>query len=78
MFDYYMQQQAQAGLFDKETPEQEVATKAQQLADIVDYNKNLLQNLNRSKDENDFMLESFLNSTNIMTSDPEMKEYLKS
>ena len=77
MFSYYMQEQSKSGLFDKPTPEQAKIVEAQRNQEIESYNSTLMKSLNRSKSDNDNMLEGFLNSQNIMTTNPEVKDYLK-
>jgi len=77
MFEYYMQEQAKLGLFNRPTQEQIKLSEDQRNQEIESYNSTLMKSLNRSKLDNDNMLEGFLNSQNIMTTNPEIKDYLK-
>ena len=77
VFDYYMRMNAKEGLFDRLTPEQQQISIAENNRLIEEYNKTLLQSLNRSKSDNDNSLQSFINSQNIISSNPEMKKYLE-
>lgn len=74
--DYTLRSAVEKNILDMRSEEQikEEAAKAE--AEELKKLQPMLERINKSKEENDAILEHFLNSPNVFTNDPEMKKYI--
>lgn len=77
-FDYSMKNLAKTGYFTEKTAEEIEAEKQAQYESDMKEVTPMLEQLNRSKDDNDKYIEKFMTSdSNPFINDPKMKEYLE-
>ena len=81
MFDFMMKTAVQSGDIDlrseeqiAEATKQEAIKAKQQRSEIL---KPMLESLHRTEEENNAILDNFINSNNVFTKDPIMKKFLK-
>lgn len=76
--DYLLKKAVQENKIDLRTDEQKAAEQARVTEEHVQLIQPMLSNLNRSKEENDAVLESFLTGKSIFTNNPEMVNFIES
>lgn len=75
-FDYSMKNLAKAGAFTEKTEEQIAAEQKAANEEALKVVQPMLDGLNRTYEQNNEYIEKFLDSNNILTSNPQIKEYL--
>lgn len=75
--DYVLKSAVQSNLIDTRTEEQIQAEQEKLYQEELVKVQPMLDSLGRSIDENNTVIENFLNSRSVFTNNPEMKEYIK-
>lgn len=75
--DYVLKSAVQSNLIDTRTEEQIQAEEEKHYQEELVKVQPMLDSLGRSIDENNTVIENFLNSRSVFTNNPEMKEYIK-
>ena len=76
-FDYSMKNLAKQGYFTEKTEEQIQAEQKVANEEAMKVVQPMLDGLNRTLDQNNEYIQKFLDSTNMLTSNPQIKEYLQ-
>lgn len=76
MADYILKNAVQSGILDMRTDEERDAEFNKKIAEETEKLKPMLESLNRTKEENDIMLQNFFNYPNAFNRDPEVSDYL--
>lgn len=75
-FDYSMKNLAKAGAFTEKTEEQIAAEQKAANEEALKIVQPMLDGLNRTHEQNNQYIRNFLDSKNMLTSNPQIKEYL--
>lgn len=75
--DYALKSAVESNLIDMRTDEQKQAEQEKLYMQEAEKVKPMLENLGRSIDENNKVIENFLNSRSVFTNNPEMVEYIR-
>lgn len=75
-FDYSMKNLAKTGAFTEKTEEQIAAEQKAANDEAMKVVQPMLDGLNRTVDQNNEYIQKFLDSTNMLTSNPKIKDYL--
>lgn len=76
-FDYSMKNLAKQGVFTEKTEEQIQAEQKAANEEAMKVVQPMLDGLNRTLDQNNEYIQKFFESTNMLTSNPQIKEYLQ-
>lgn len=75
-FDYSMKNLAKAGTFTEKTEEEIAAEQKAANEEAMKIVQPMLDGLNRTQEQNNEYIQKFLDSTNMLTSNPAIKDYL--